>query len=120
MSEISPDNVRSRLVSFFMLGGLCGSLIAYLTAYAFSPFHEWRWMFGLGAIPAVMLGIGMLFLPESPRWLANHVLVDKARTVLRRIRGTADVEGELEDIQRSLGQQKGGWAELMSPVVRPA
>ncbi len=67
MSEISPDNVRSRLVSFFMLGGLCGSLIAYLTDYAFSPFHEWRWMFGLGAIPAVMLGIGMLFLPESPR-----------------------------------------------------
>ena len=117
MSEISPDNVRSRLVSFFMLGGLCGSLIAYLMDYAFSPFHEWRWMFGLGAIPAVMLGIGMLFLPESPRW---HVLVDKARTVLRRIRGTADVEGELEDIQRSLGQQKGGWAELMSPVVRPA
>ncbi|MFB3061827.1 MAG: MFS transporter [Candidatus Binatia bacterium] len=86
MSEISPDNVRSRLVSFFMLGGLCGSLIAYLTDYAFSPFHEWWWMFGLGAIPAV--SIGMLFLPESPRWLANHVLVDKARTVLRRIRGS--------------------------------
>ncbi len=120
ISEISPDNVRGRLVSFFMLGALCGVLTAYLTDYAFSAFHEWRWMFGLGAIPAVMLGIGMLFLPETPRWLASHALGDKARIVLMRIRGTPNVDGELQRIQSSLGQQKGGWAELMSPVVRPA
>jgi sugar porter (SP) family MFS transporter len=120
ISEISPDNVRGRLVSFFMLGGLCGGLIAYLTDYAFSPFHGWRWMFGLGAIPAIIFGVGMVFLPESPRWLASHAREDKARAVLMRLRGTANVEDEFQRIQTSLGQQKGGWAELMSPVVRPA
>ena len=120
ISEISPDNARGRLVSLFMLVGGSGSLIAFLVDYAFSTFHEWRWMFGLGAIPAVMLGIGMMFLPESPRWLASHGLVDKARSVLRRLRGTANVEDELQGIQTGLGHQRGGWAELVSPTVRPA
>jgi sugar porter (SP) family MFS transporter len=120
ISEISPDNARGRLVSFFMLGSSGGALIAFLVNYAFSATHAWRWMFGLGVIPAVMLGMGMTFLPETPRWLASHGLVDRARTVLQRIRGTATVEDEIRGIQASLAQHKGGWAELMSPVVRPA
>jgi sugar porter (SP) family MFS transporter len=120
ISEISPDSARGRLVSFFMVGCSVGALIAFLVNYALSAAHAWRWMFGLGVIPAVMLGMGMAFLPETPRWLANHGLVDRAHTVLQRIRGTAIVEDEIRGIQASLAQHKGGWAELMSPVVRPA
>lgn len=120
ISEVSPAGVRGRLVSLFMLAGACGLLTSDLVDYAFSGIHGWRWMFGLGAIPALVLGIGMVFLPESPRWLASHGLVDKARSVLRRIRGTANVEDELQGIQTGLGQQSRSWSELVSPAVRPA
>ena len=120
ISEISPDAARGRLVSFFMLGGSGGVLLAFLVNYAFSATQAWRWMFGLGVIPAAILGMGMRFLPETPRWLASHGLVDRARTVLQRIRGTATVGDEVRGIQADLAQHKGGWAELMSPVVRPA
>jgi MFS transporter, SP family, galactose:H+ symporter len=120
ISEISPDNARGRLVSLFMLLGGSGSLIAFLVDYAFSTFHSWRWMFGLAVIPALIFGIGMWLLPESPRWLASHGLVDRARTVLGRIRAMATVEDELQSIQSGLGQRKGGWAELTSSGVRPA
>ncbi len=120
ISEVSPQNARGRLVSFYGLVITIGILLAYLVDYAFSAFHAWRWMFGLGAIPAALLGIGMVYLPETPRWLASHGLVDRARNALRRIRGTATVEDELQGIQSGLGQQKGGWAELLSPGIRPA
>jgi len=120
ISEVSPSDVRGRLVSLFMLAAACGLLAAGLVDYAFSGDQEWRWMFGLQAIPAIIFGIGIVFLPESPRWLASHAREDKARAVLMRLRGTANVEDELQGIQTSLGQQKGGWAELVSPAVRPA
>lgn len=120
ISEISPDNARARLVSFFIVGSSCGALIAFLVNYAFSATHAWRWMFGLGVISAVILGMGMTFLPETPRWLASHGLADRARTILQRIRGTATVENEIRGIQAGLAQHKGSRAELMSPVVRPA
>ena len=120
ISEVSPADIRGRLVSIYVLAAAVGFLGSGLVDYAFSATHGWRWMFGLGVIPALMFGIGMWFLPESPRWLASHALHDQARAVLMRFRGTPNVDGELQSIQSSLGQHRGGWAELMSPVVRPA
>jgi len=49
-----------------------GILVAYLVDYAFSSSGEWRWMFGLAAIPSAGLGIGMFFMPRSPRWLIGR------------------------------------------------
>ncbi|MFJ3714362.1 MFS transporter [Streptomyces sp. NPDC090057] len=46
----------------------------------------WRIMFGLAVIPAAVLGVGMLRLPESPRWLVDNGRHDLAETVLRRLR----------------------------------
>ncbi len=120
IAEVSPANIRGRMVFVFALAITCGTLFAYLVDYAFSGIHGWRWMFGVGVIPAVMLGIGMLFLPETPRWLASHGLVDRARTALRRMRGTLDVEDEVHSIETGLGQHGGDWRELLSPGVRPA
>ena len=77
-------------------------------------------MFAAGAIPAFSLFVGMLFLPESPRWLVKHGFIDKARDVLMRIRGTRDVEVELSGIKNVLKQSKADWRELLSPVVMPA
>jgi len=120
ISEFSPANIRGRLVSLYVLAAAVGFLCSGLVDYAFSSAHAWRVMFALAVIPALIFGIGMWFLPESPRWLASQALRDEARAVLMRFRGTPDVDGELQGIQSSLAQQRGGWVELMSPVIRPA
>jgi SP family galactose:H+ symporter-like MFS transporter len=77
-------------------------------------------MFGLAVIPAALLGIGMFFMPDSPRWLLNHDEPESALAVLRRVRGRSDVEGEMKEIQESLGKQSSHWSELFSPLVKPA
>jgi len=120
ISEVAPVNIRGRLVSLNQIALTVGIVISYLVDYALSDIGGWRWMFGLAAVPASLLGIGMIFMPESPRLLVSHSLIDKARAVLREIRGTDNIDAELQDIRQSLGQQSGRWSELKNPLVRPA
>ncbi|MCL5236718.1 MAG: sugar porter family MFS transporter [Nitrospirae bacterium] len=120
ISEISPVTMRGRFVSFNQIALTSGIVIAYLVDYALSGMRGWRWMFGLAAVPSALLGIGMVFMPESPRWLVSRGMVDKGRSVLQRIRGTAAVDDEVQDIRRSSAQQSGNWVELSSPLLRPA
>ncbi|MBI3394035.1 MAG: sugar porter family MFS transporter [Nitrospirae bacterium] len=120
ISEISPVDMRGRFVSFNQIALTGGIVVAYLVDYALSGIGGWRWMFGLAAIPSALLGIGMVFMPESPRWLMSRGQADKGRSVLQRIRGTDAVDEEVRDIQRSSGQQSGRWSELAGPLLRPA
>jgi len=122
ISEVSPANARGWQVSLFQLAITIGILCAYLVDYGFAESGEWRWMLGLAAVPGVILGLGMLFLPESPRWLAERGRTDTAHAVLARIRGTQDVQAEMDAIRSSLQQAKerGRWTDLLMPAVRPA
>jgi sugar porter (SP) family MFS transporter len=122
ISEVSPAPARGWQVSLFQLAITIGILFAYLVDYAFANGGGWRWMLGLAAIPGAILGIGMLFLPESPRWLAERGQEGAAHDVLARIRGTADVQAEMDDIRNSLhqAQERGRWSDLLIPAVRPA
>ncbi len=120
ISEVSPVAIRGRLVALNQIALTAGIVVSYLVDYALAEARGWRWMFGLATIPAVALGIGMLFVPESPRWLISRALPEKAHAVLQRIRGAADVDREFTDIRTSVDQQSGGWTELLSPLVRPA
>jgi sugar porter (SP) family MFS transporter len=74
----------------------------------------------MAVIPAAAFGFGLLFIPDSPRWLAGLGRTDQARAVLKRIRAPEQVENELNQIQQSVGKQKGNWSELLSPFLRPA
>jgi SP family galactose:H+ symporter-like MFS transporter len=120
ISELAPVGQRGALVSFNQLAITVGIVVSYLVDYALSPIQGWRWMLGLAGIPAGLLAIGLLFMPESPRWLMSHAFVEKARKVLERIRNQEDIENELREIQHSLSHQKGEWSELLKPFVRPA
>ncbi|MFZ3200163.1 MAG: sugar porter family MFS transporter [Candidatus Acidiferrales bacterium] len=120
ISEISPANVRGTLVSLNQLMITIGIVCSYLADYALADARAWRWMFGVAAIPALIMLIGLLFVPESPRWYMRQGLRDIARTVLSRIRSGSDVHVELNDIESSLGKQEGSWRELLSPALRPA
>jgi SP family galactose:H+ symporter-like MFS transporter len=120
ISEIAPVAIRGKLVSINQVALTSGIVISYCIDYAFAESQAWRWMFAMAVIPAAAFGTGLLFIPDSPRWLAGRGRTDQARTVLKRIRVPEQVAGELNQIQQSVGQQKGNWSELLSPFLRPA
>ncbi len=122
ISEISPANARGWQVSLFQLAITVGILAAYVADYAFTPSAAWRWMLGLAVIPGGLLGAGMLFLPETPRFLARHGHFDLARAVLIKIRGTQDVEEEFQQIKTASQESalRGHISDLLLPALRPA
>src|ERR1700723_687154 len=122
ISEVAPADARGWTVSLFQLAITLGILLAYLVDYAFARIQGWRWMFGLAVVPAGIFALGMLFLPESPRWLVKRGRVNAARAILSRIRDTSDVEAELQQILHGLdqAQEHGNWRDLLSPQLRPA
>jgi len=120
ISEIAPVAIRGKLVSINQVALTSGIVISYLIDYAFAGLQAWRWMFALALVPAAAFGIGLIFIPNSPRWLVARGHTNQARAVLKRIRSSEQVEGELSEIQQSVAQQKEHWSELLSPLLRPA
>ena len=120
ISEISPPQVRGKLVSLNQLMITIGIVCSYMSDYGLAGSRGWRWMFGLAAIPAIILFVGVLFVPESPRWYISRAMKDKAREVLTRMLGPEAVEAELTEVEESLKQQEGDWKELVSPRLRQA
>ncbi|MBI2816526.1 MAG: sugar porter family MFS transporter [Acidobacteria bacterium] len=122
ISEISPADARGWQVSLFQLAITVGILLAYIVGYAFAAIEGWRWMFGVALFPAVVFGTGMLFLPESPRWLTQRGLHAQARDVLAHMRGTQEVDTELREIEASLShaEERGRWSDLLEVSLRPA
>src|SRR3954452_11126589 len=122
ISEVAPPEKRGQLVTFFQLAVTVGIVVAYLVGLAFNGSEGWRWMLGLGAVPALALGIGMMEMPQSPRWLVMAGKDYVARATLARIR-TGDEEAitqELEEIKDSLEVEPGGWPDLLHPMVKAA
>ncbi len=108
LSEMAPKEKRGATVSLNQLCLTLGILLSYLVDYGFANVEgTWRWMLGIGAIPGIMLGLGMLFLPESPRWLASKDRFDQAAGVLRMMRGREDVESELAGLRSDIIAEKG-------------
>lgn len=102
IAEISPSHWRGRFVAFFQFNIVLGIVIAYLTNYAVVGIpHDWQWMLGIEAIPALCFALLLMTVPESPRWLVKHGMVYKARGILTQI-GEPNVEKELMAIQESL------------------
>ena len=120
ISEIAPVEIRGKLVSINQVALTCGIVVSYLIDYAFAGSHAWRWMFALAVIPAAAFGIGLTFIPNSPRWLVGRGRPDQARAVLRRIRSPEQADVEMSKILESMAQQQGNWSELLSPLLRPA
>ena len=119
LSEMAPAEARGALSSLNQLMIVTGILLAYIIDYVFAGSGAWRWMLAIGVAPAVMLIVGMLFMPESPRWLVSHQREDEARMVLAKTRNESVIENEIADIHLMEEQQSAGWKDLVQPWLRP-
>jgi SP family galactose:H+ symporter-like MFS transporter len=124
IAESAPLKQRGGMVSTYQLAVTVGILVSYLTGLAITGATTWRLMFGLGAVPALLLLAGLAFLPESPRWLMRRGQAGDAKASLRRLRPERwDVDGELADMAQAGSADTGrraGFGALLEPAIRPA
>lgn len=121
VAEVAPKEIRGTLITVYQLAITMGILISYLVNFGLHEVeNNWRWMFATGLLPSVLFFIGLIFIPESPRWLAKAGFREKAKLVLERIGGTAFAESELSEIEKSMGENsKGsGLKALFAPRYR--
>ena len=125
IAELSPPDRRGTLVTAFNVAIGVGILAASLVGYFLHGTWSWRWMVSAAAVPAVLMLAAMVFMPETPRWLASKHREDDARASLKRVRAPGDdIEQELKDIvDGTRGTEKSrtrGWRGLLAGWVRPA
>ncbi|KAF7484825.1 Hypothetical predicted protein [Marmota monax] len=108
IAEVSPPNLRGRLVTINTLFITGGQFFASVVDGAFSYLQKdgWRYMLGLAAIPAVIQFFGFLFLPESPRWLIQKGQTQKARRILSQMRGNQTIDEEYDSIRNSIEEEE--------------
>ncbi len=110
LSEIAPEHIRGSMISLYQLMITIGILAAFLSDVGFSASGNWRWMLGIITFPALVLFIGVLTLPESPRWLSMKGKNDLAMKVLTLLRSSSeDARKELDAIRENVQQKQHGW-----------
>ncbi len=107
IAEISPAPLRGRMVSLNQLTIVLGILITNLVNYSLRNNGDdaWRWMFGLGFIPSGLFFAGVIFLPESPRWLIKAARYDEAKKVLLHIGKNDFAQKTFHQIQQAVSSE---------------
>jgi len=130
ISEIAPAAIRGRLSSLQQLAIVLGLFCAFLSNYLFtcaagtagSPLwfgcQAWQWMFWAEIIPSAVFFLGLLFIPESPRYLVAANRAEIARRVLIRL-GQPDPDQKVREIQETLTTgHKPRLSDLYDPVIK--
>lgn len=123
IAEVSPAQVRGRNVAINQLTVVIGILVTNLVNYLLADggSESWRWMFGLGAVPSALFFIGVLWLPESPRWLVKAGRQEQAAKVLHKLGSPDYAESTLSGIHQSLqGGVRQSFRAVFEKSVRPA
>jgi SP family sugar:H+ symporter-like MFS transporter len=118
IAEVSPAAMRGRLATLQQLAIVIGLFSAFLSNYLIASnagnaesilmldFAAWRWMFWMELIPSVLFLVGVLFIPESPRYLVVQGEIEKAKKVFGKI-STDSVNTQIEEVKKSLkGNQR--------------
>ncbi|CAO2822541.1 unnamed protein product [Amaranthus hypochondriacus] len=100
LSEMAPTHIRGGVNMMFQLATTLGIFTANMINYGTSKLEPWGWRLSLGlaAVPATLMTIGGLLVPETPNSLIERGWNDKGRIVLERIRGTENVSAEFQDM----------------------
>ncbi|KAK1267549.1 Sugar transport protein 14 [Acorus gramineus] len=100
LSEMAPANIRGATNQLFQLTTCLGILVADGINYFTAKLHPWGWRLSLGLamVPATLMFVGGLFLPETPNSLVEQGKLEEARRILEKVRGTNKVDAEFEDL----------------------
>jgi len=135
IAEIAPPKVRGRMVSFNQLNIVLGISVAFFSNYLIlrlgrsgaewaETLHlgewAWRWMLGVEGLPALLYFLALLFVPESPRWLAMHGRRDEALRVFEKVGDSASAAANLAEVERSLADAAGAEAASVRQLFTPA
>lgn len=125
IAEISPASMRGQMVSINQLTVTIGIFVTSLINYFLRDAGDdaWRWMVGLGAVPSFFFLIGVLWLPESPRWLVTRKKEKQAVAILDKIGGSTYANDSINSIQSTLqgeDSEKVGFKEVFSKAALPA
>lgn len=137
IAEISPPQMRGRMVSFNQLNIVIGISVAFFTNYLILQasqsgaewaqalaidVHAWRWMLGLETLPAILYFVGLFFVPQSPRWLIVRGREEEALPVMQKALGATAANKELAEIKASIaresGHERGTLRDLFVPAMR--
>jgi len=121
IAEISPPGMRGRMVSFNQLNIVLGISVAFFTNYLILQLgdsdaawakdlkfdeHNWRWMLGLEALPAILYFFALFLVPRSPRWLAMKGKYDEALQIMCRALEEIEAQKIINDVKNSLNEKK--------------
>ncbi|MFT8323177.1 MAG: sugar porter family MFS transporter [Bacillus sp. (in: firmicutes)] len=127
LAEMSPTELRGQMVTQNELMIVTGQLLAYITNATIAhtmdgASHVWRYMLVIATIPAIALWLGMLIVPESPRWYATQGRFKDAFRVLKYIRKEKRAKEELKQIKKAITVksqlEKASFKDLKEPWVR--
>ena len=126
LAEISPTHLRGSIVTQNEVMIVIGQLLAYiLNAILGNVFDTpgiWRYMIVIATIPAIILWVGILTVPETPRWLAANGRFYQAFEILRKIRNEEDAEEEIKEIEQIIQSEKNlecaTFKDLNTPWIR--
>ena len=129
ITELSPAQMRGRLVTIQSLFITGGQVLAYIVGWGLSyAANGWRWMVGLGAVPALLQLFLLTRMLETPRWLVKSNYQQRARTVLGQVyAGVPEssrlktVETVLSSIETEIAKEEGqpGASEVGSAAANP-
>ncbi|MFV2047874.1 MULTISPECIES: D-xylose transporter XylE [Metabacillus] len=110
IGEIAPANIRGRLVSFNQFAIIFGMLVVYFVNWGIAKGQSlawindlgWRYMFASEAIPALLFAVFLLFVPETPRYLAMKKQDSKALQILEKINGSSEAKSILSEIKKTV------------------
>ena len=124
ISETSPPRLRGGFGIMYQLAIVVGSVAAPFVSFLIVKLTSvsvcWRWMFASEILPVVVFLVLLIFLPQSPRWLAGRGRMEEAFAALERVGGADFARKELEHIQASLKEETGRFSELLAPGIRYA
>src|SRR6185437_7890118 len=124
IAEISPARKRGGLVTLNQLMITFGILVSFITDYLLSNDNNpasWRWMFLVGIVPALILLVGMLFLPETPRWLMSRGRWQEGKKVLEMVEDPDLINTTAENIKKEMTTEsasKGRAMDVFKPWLR--
>lgn len=126
LSEIAPTELRGRVASLNQMMIVIGILAAFIVNAILASSGDWRLMLGLAAVPSVILLLGMIGMPETPRFLVHHGEEGEAREVLEEVTQDSakredQPEQKIEEIRDVDEQEASGLRSLLNEGwVRPA